>query len=256
MPWPGPLDREHVARDARARRDVARAATTDRRALAYISTRSSSDGPALHAVAERRLDVAHVRDELARARRARSRTGDRGPSIARSSVKCFSSSCARRARPRPTATWMPSVWSERPTGTPNAARIVGIARRFMMCGGDGIERRALQQRDCSARPHSRRRRPRPRSRRASPCRSRGSAAGRLLAAYSDEREVDELERRDLERGDVERVELVDGLRDRTGSRRTRCRASRRASARIGCHSRGSAISSSSSCAGLAPSSPR
>ncbi len=32
---------------------------------------------------------------------------------------------------------MPVVWSERPTGTPNARRIVSIARRFMISGGDG-----------------------------------------------------------------------------------------------------------------------
>ena len=59
-----------------------------------------------------------------------------GPSIERDSVKCFSSKSMPSAA-APVGTAMPCVWSDRPTGTPKAARSVAIERRFMICGGDG-----------------------------------------------------------------------------------------------------------------------
>ncbi len=59
-----------------------------------------------------------------------------GPSIVRSRVKCFSTKAAPSAAAA-IGTAIPMVWSERPTGTPNAARIVAIARRLARSGGAG-----------------------------------------------------------------------------------------------------------------------
>ncbi len=59
-----------------------------------------------------------------------------GPCMSRESVKCFSSISMPSAAAA-VGIAMPVVWSDSPTGTPNASRIVAIARRFMISGGDG-----------------------------------------------------------------------------------------------------------------------
>ena len=51
-------------------------------------------------------------------------------------VMCFSTMHAPSAT-APTATVSPSVWSDRPTGTPQRASMAGMARRLTASGGDG-----------------------------------------------------------------------------------------------------------------------
>ncbi len=93
------LHGQHVVGDRRFLRECTVAATTERRAFAYISSDSSGDGSALDAVAERRLGVADVGDEIAQLLRARPRTDDRGPSSCDRACSA-SRRCTRRARPR------------------------------------------------------------------------------------------------------------------------------------------------------------
>ena len=59
-----------------------------------------------------------------------------GPGIRRSSVKCFSTTQAPSATAamQAVSVW---VWSEYPTETPKAVRIVTIARRFASATSDG-----------------------------------------------------------------------------------------------------------------------
>ena len=106
-----------------------------RRASRYISRASSSDGPS-NRPWPRAASTSRTPVTSARSSAGSIANGWSGPGIERSSVKCFSrSSMPSAAAPR--GTEMPSVWSDSPTGTPNAARIVPIARRFMILGGDG-----------------------------------------------------------------------------------------------------------------------
>ena len=51
-------------------------------------------------------------------------------------MKCFSTNAAPSAAAA-IGTAIPVVWSDRPTGTPKAPRIVAIARRFARSGGAG-----------------------------------------------------------------------------------------------------------------------
>ena len=80
--------------------------------------------------------VADGRDHRARTRSAPATRRDRGRAATRSRVRCFSTMAAP-ARPRRQRSSIPGVWSDQPTGTPNARRMVSIARRFASRGAAG-----------------------------------------------------------------------------------------------------------------------
>ena len=119
---------------------------------------------------------------------------------------------------------MPGVWSDQPTGTPNARRSVSIARRLASAGSRRVARHAVEQRE----------------RRVAVPRAIASTAAatstmsampveseqRAAAAREpgEERQVGQLARPDLERRHVEARRAGRPSRRRTASRGTRCRA--------------------------------